>query len=226
MMRKIFKRIISFFLIPLTRWYLRKERQYAYRDVRVTVFQGVFHPGLFYSTKFLIDYVLTQPLKDKSLLELGCGTGLLSIIATQNGAAVTATDLSYRAIENITFNAKKNRVAIEIIYSDMFDRIERKPFDWIVINPPYYARSVKTEEELAWHCGEEFEYFKRLFSTLKDYTHSTTQVIMVLTLGCELDKIVEIAKSHQFRFELIREMNVLFDGKDFLYRIKPINSVE
>jgi release factor glutamine methyltransferase len=225
-MRKIFKRIISFFLIPLTRWYLRKERQYAYRDVRVTVFQGVFHPGLFYSTKFLIDYVLSQPLKDKSLLELGCGTGLLSIIATQNGAIVTATDLSQRAIDNTTFNAKQNQAPIEIIYSDLFDRIERKPFDWIVINPPYYARSVKTEEELAWHCGEEFEYFKKLFSTLKDYMHSTTQVIMVLTLGCELNKIFEIAKSYQFRFELLQEKNVLFDGKDFLYRIRPISSFE
>jgi release factor glutamine methyltransferase len=225
-MRKIFKRIISFFLIPLTRWYLLKERQYSYRDVRVTVFQGVFHPGLFYSTKFLIDYLQTQSIKNKALLELGCGTGLLSIIAAQNGAVVTATDLSPRAIENITFNAKQNRVRIEIIHSDLFDRIGLKPFDWIVINPPYYARSIETEEELAWHCGEEFEYFKKLFSTLKNYMHSTTRVIMVLTLGCELDKIVEIAKTHQFRFELLQEKNVLFDGKDFLYGIKPINSVE
>jgi release factor glutamine methyltransferase len=225
-MRKIFKRIISFLLVPLTRWYLRKERQYVYHDVRVKVFQGVFHPGLFYSTKFLIDYILTQPLKDKSLLELGCGTGLLSIITTQHGAAVTATDLSHRAIENITVNEKQNQVSIEIIYSDLFDRIERKPFDWIVINPPYYARSVKTEEELAWHCGEEFEYFKKLFSTLKDYMHSDTQVIMVLTLGCELDKIVEIAKNHRFQFDLLQEKNVLFDGKDFLFQIRSINSVE
>ena len=113
-MRKIFKRIISFFLIPLTRWYLRKERQYVYHDVRVTIFQGVFHPGLFYSTKFLIDFLLTQSIGGKSIVELGCGTGLLSIIAARNGAAVTAIDLSQRAIENITFNAKQNQVQIKI----------------------------------------------------------------------------------------------------------------
>ncbi len=225
-MRKIFKRIISFFLVPLTRWYLRKERHYAYRDVRVTVFHGVFHPGLFYSTKFLIDYVLTQPITGESLLELGCGTGLLSIICAKNGALVTATDLSQQAIENITFNAKQNRVQIEIIHSDLFDHIGQKSFDWIVINPPYYARSIKTEEELAWHCGEEFEYFKKLFLTLKNYMHSKTQVIMVLTLGCELDRIFEISKNHRFQLELLQEKNVLFDGKDFLYRVRPINSIE
>jgi release factor glutamine methyltransferase len=225
-MRKFFKQIISLFLVPLTRWYLRKDRQYLYRDIGVTVFRGVFHPGLFYSTKFLIDYILTQPIKDKSLLELGCGTGLLSIIAARNGARVTSTDLSQRAIENVTFNAKQNQVSISIIHSDLFDRIELKSFDWIVINPPYYARRVKTEEELAWHCGEEFDYFKKLFSTLRNYIHPTTQVIMVLTLGCELDKIFEIAKNHQFQFELLEEKNVLFDGKDFLYQIRSIRVVE
>ena len=226
MMRKIFKRIISFFLVPLTRWYLRKERQYTCRNIRVIVFQGVFHPGLFYSTKFLIDYILTQPLKNKSLLELGCGTGLLSVIAKQNGAIVTATDLSEKAIENVTLNAKRNQVEIEIIHSDLFDRVDQRPFDWIVINPPYYARKIKTEAELAWHCGEEFEYFEKLFWSLRNYMHSTTRAIMVLTLGCDLDKIVEIARKRNFRFELLQEKNVLFDGKDFLYQLRWINSTE
>lgn len=225
-MRKVFKRIISFFLVPLTRWYLRKERHYTYRDTRVIVFQGVFHPGLFYSTKFLIDYILTQPLKNKSLLELGCGTGLLSIIAKQHGAVVTATDLGEKAIENVTLNAKQNQVEMEIIHSDLFDHVNQRPFDWIVINPPYYARKIKTEAELAWHCGEEFEYFEKLFSSLRNYMHLTTRVIMVLTLGCDLDKIVEVARKHSFRFELLQEKNVLFDGKDFLYQLRWINLTE
>ena len=225
-MRKKFKQLISFFLVPLTRWYLRKERHYSYLGVTVKVFSGVFHPGLFYSTKFLIDFLLTQNIRNKSFLELGCGTGLLSIISTRNGAVVTASDLSQQAIENVTSNAKQNQVKISIIHSDLFDHIERKPFDWIIINPPYYARSPKNEAELAWHCGKEFEYFKKLFSTLGSYTHANSQVIMVLTLGCELDKIFELAKINQFSFELLQEKNVLFDGKDFLYRIKPVNSSE
>lgn len=225
-MRKIFKRIISFFLVPLTRWYLRKERKYSYLGVPVKVFSGVFHPGLFYSTKFLIDFLLTQNIRNKSLLELGCGTGLLSIISANKGAFVTASDLSHQAIANVTLNALQNQVKITIIHSDLFDRIERKPFDWIVINPPYYARSPKNEAELAWHCGEEFDYFKKLFSTLANYIHANSQVIMVLTLGCARDKIFEIAKIYQFSFELIQEKNVLFDGKDFLYRIRPVNSSE
>ncbi|MFM9840630.1 MAG: methyltransferase [Cyclobacteriaceae bacterium] len=219
-MRKLFKQLISFFLIPLTRWYLRKERNYTYHHTTVTILPGVFHPGLFYSTKFLIDFLLTQPIRNKSLLELGCGTGLISIISAKEGAIVTASDISEQAIENVTANAKLNQLSITITLSDVFDLIEQKQFDWIIINPPYYARTPKNEAEHAWHCGENFEYFHKLFRSLTNYIHPTSQVIMVLTQGCELEKIFEVAVQYGFQFELLMERNVLFDGKDFLYRIK------
>ena len=220
-MRKYLKLFFSKFLIPLVRWYLRKERKYTYHGTTVTVLPGVFHPGLFYSTKFLVDYLDNQPLMGKSLLELGCGTGLISIIAAKAGSEVTATDLSSKAIENIKLNVRQQGVSIHIIQSNLFESIERKKFDWIVINPPYYARTPESEEELAWYAGEDFEYFHRLFSSLRDYMHDTTQVIMVLTKGSEISRISTIGAENGFEFELLKEKDVFFDEKDFLYRIKP-----
>src|SRR5215475_4196780 len=111
-MRKFFKRWASFFLVPATKWYLRKQRTYSYKDIPVTVFSGVFHPGFFYSTKFLIDFLSDQPLKNKTLLELGCGTALISIFAAKNGAIVTASDVSQKAIDNAALNVKANQAAI------------------------------------------------------------------------------------------------------------------
>ncbi len=67
----LFKRVVSFFLVPATRWYLRKPRGYTYNGVDIVVQPGVFHPGLFYSTKFLLEFLREQPLAGKSLLELG-----------------------------------------------------------------------------------------------------------------------------------------------------------
>lgn len=220
-MRKFLKHFTSRFLIPLVRWYLRKERKYTYHGTTVTVLPGVFHPGLFYSTKFIVDYLKDQPTKGASLLELGCGTGLISIIAAKAGSEVTATDLSSKAIENIKLNTRQQGVSIHIIQSNLFESIEKKTFDWIVINPPYYARTPANEEEIAWYAGEDFDYFHRLFASLLDYMHDTTQVIMVLTKGSDISRISTIGSKNGFEFELLKEKDVFFDEKDFLYRIKP-----
>ena len=222
-MRKFLKRCIALILIPATQWYLRKERTYTYQNVAVKVFPGVFHPGLFYSTKFLIDFLITQPIREKSLLELGCGTGLISIVCAKHGALVTASDVSQAALKNASANVSSNQVSVDVIQSDVFDNLGEKTFDWIIINPPYYAKSPSNESELAWHCGENFEYFQKLFKSLGQHIHTGTNTIMVLTLGCELEKIFDIALKNGFQFELIDERNVLFDGKDFLYRIKSLN---
>ena len=222
-MRKAIKHFTSLFLVPLTQWYLKKERKYTYRGTTVTVLPGVFHPGLFYSTKFLIEYLQDQPIESQSMLELGCGTGLISIIAAKSGAEVTAIDLSRKAVENVKLNTLTNSVKIRIIHSDLFDSIERKTFDWIVINPPYYAGTPSNEEELAWYAGENFNYFRKLFKSLGDYVHETTEIIMVLTKGSEVTKISAIGKENGFDFELVKEKKVFFDEKDFLYRIVRLN---
>jgi release factor glutamine methyltransferase len=219
-MRSRLKQIGSHVLIPLIRWYLRKERKYQYKGTRVFVQPGVFHPGLFHSTKFLIDYLGEHSLANQSFLELGCGTGLVSIIAAKHGAQVYASDLSMSAVKNVTRNASLNGVFITPIHSDLFDNIDRRVFDWIVINPPYYPRAPMNESELAWFCGQNFEYYQRLFASIKDYMHAATKVIMATTLGSELEKIISIGKDQQLEFELVKEKKVFFDGKDFLYRIK------
>lgn len=220
-MRKIFKRVASFFLVPITRWYLRKERKFIYNGINVNVFPGVFHPGLFHSTKFILSYLEGKRLEGKSLLELGCGTGLISVFAAKAGANVTASDLSLKALENSKHNARMNGVFVKLIYSDLFDSIDSTRFDWIVINPPYYARTPENEQDLAWYCGENFEYFRKLFASLKDYTHDSSEVIMVLTKGTDLEAIEKIARENDVRMEMLKENSVLFDEKDFLFRLFP-----
>lgn len=220
-MRKVLKRMLTPVLVPLTRWYLRKERKYTYEDITIRVSPGVFHPGLFHSTTFLLKFLSTQDLQDKTLLELGCGTGLISIAASKAHAIVTASDLSRKAAENCRRNLQYNNAVATVIHSDLFDNLAGKTFDWIIINPPYYAQKPEKDEDLAWYCGVDFEYFRKLFRQLPDHLHASSKVIMVLTKGCDREKIFSIAEASGFRFTEIQQHKVFFDETDFLYCITP-----
>jgi release factor glutamine methyltransferase len=188
----------------------------------VRVHPGVFHPGLFSSTHYLMSFLAHHDLKAKTLLELGCGTGLISIWAAFQGAKVTATDLSGIAVANTKANVQSTGAHVQVIQSDMFDRLDSASFDWIVLNPPYYPRAVRNERDLAWHCGEKLEYFEKLFASLSHHIHDQSQVIMILTKeGCDVAGIFRMAHEFKFYLELISERKSFLDERDYLFKVMP-----
>lgn len=222
-MRKLLKHAAAVILVPLTRWYLRKKRTYKYGEAVVTVLPGVFHPGLFSSTRLILGYLENKIQAGDTVLEIGSGTGLISVIAAKAGARVTALDISIKAVENTKANARTNQVEIEAVHSDLFQHLKKDVFRWIIINPPYYTGDPKSESDFAWYCGENFEYFKNLFSGLPNVSDSKTFIIMALTKGCDLEQIFAIGKRMGFSFALLREKKVVFDGKDMLYKLNYTN---
>ncbi|MES1181663.1 MAG: methyltransferase, partial [Flavobacterium sp.] len=132
--KSILKRILHRTYKPVVEAWIDTERSFRYKQVHLKVFPGVFHPGLFYSTKLLLRYLEKFDLRDKTVLELGAGSGLLSIVAAGKKAKVTASDISQAALKNVALNSKMNHVEIELIGSDLFDRIPKQVFDFILIN--------------------------------------------------------------------------------------------
>jgi release factor glutamine methyltransferase len=95
----ILKHIIARTYKPLLSKYLSRIRNYSYGDIQLQIAPQVFHPGFFSSTRLLLNYISALPLKGKKFLELGAGSGLISIYAAKNKAHVTATDINPVAIE-------------------------------------------------------------------------------------------------------------------------------
>jgi release factor glutamine methyltransferase len=204
---------------PLLRKYLSKKRRYRYKNIRLQVPSSVFHPGFFFSTHLLLDQIQAWPLKNKKLLEPGAGSGLISIYAAQKGAMVTATDINPVAVECLRENSRENNVQIDILRSDLFDEIPSQLFDIIVINPPYYKKDPESYSDYAWNCGSNGEYFTKLFTQLRGYTHSETKILMVLCDGCDMEMIKEMAFQNGYRMDLVFSKKNMIE-KNFIYSIE------
>ena len=217
--KSILKSLAFRILYPTSEKYLSKERSYNYKGTNVAVFPGVFHPGFFYSTKLLLKYFEDIDLRKKYILELGAGTGLISIFTANKGGYVTASDISLTAVYNIEKNVKMTNANVEIVHSDLFDDIPPRRYDYIIINPPYYKKSPTSEKEFAWFGGDDFQYFRKLFSQLGNNSYENTKVIMVLSDEADLDMIKSIASEFNFILkELVHkktwgENHFIFDVK-------------
>ena len=180
----------------------------------------MFHPGLFISTGVLLNYLKQQDLSGLRVLELGAGSGFLSVYASKQGAQVTATDISNQAVAGIRKNASDNDVSIEVIQSDLFEHIPRQEFDLVLINPPYYPREPKNESEHAWYCGTEHEYFQRLFAQLSERIEQLHEVVMILSEDCRLDTIQSMAEKAGLQMERFHSVRKWAERND-LFHIRP-----
>lgn len=223
-MKSFLKKLLFPVLKSVYNIYSSKERSYSYKGINVRVMPGVFHPGLFFSTKLLIEYISKYDLNDKNVLELGAGSGLISVYCAKLKANVTASDINPIAVENINQNSKLNSVIIKVIESDLFDRIETKEFDYIIINPPYFPKNPNNDEEFAWFCGNDFQYFKKLFNQMGNYVNNDSKIIMVLSEDCDIEMIKKIGKQSLFIFTKCYEQKI-WGEMNYIFEISKSNIV-
>ena len=199
-------------------YYYKKPRPYSYKGITTIVHPDVFPPHLTLSTKILLDFISEIELTQKTFLELGCGSGIISLYASQKGAKVTASDINKTALEYLAKASEKNELPVNCLYSNLFENIPEKPFDYIIINPPYYPKSPESIKQQAWFCGEDFEYFKSLFKQLPFYLSEKNTTYMILSEDCELEKIKSIASENNITMELIFDTKKMAE-KNFIFSI-------
>lgn len=94
-----------------------------------------FGTGHHQTTRMMLEKILDLDVNQKNILDMGCGTGVLSILAAMKGAGnITAIDIDKWAIENTIENAQKNQInKIEVIQGGK-DIIADRKFDIILAN--------------------------------------------------------------------------------------------
>ncbi len=148
--------------------------------------QGAFGTGLHETTKDLLNIILTKiDLTDKKVLDIGTGSGILSIASAIIGASkVTALDIR-DVKDEVNLNASLNGIYnIETLIGNALNReitINDK-FDWIYINIG----------------GEETELFMEF---IKDHLMNNGKILVSGLVEWSFDKVKSIVESHGFKLE-------------------------
>ena len=85
-------------------------------------------------------------------MEMGCGSGIISMHLAKTGCLVTAADVDPEAVRNSEENSRANGLKVRTLLSDLFSAVEGE-FELIVFNPPYLRGSVREQEDLCWAGG-------------------------------------------------------------------------
>ncbi len=131
-------------------------------------------------------FLIQDDITGKRVVDLGCGTGVLSIGAALLGASVTAVDIDPAALATARENAGK--LDIEWVCSDVADFKGR--FDTVIMNPPFGAQRR--------HADRPFvEAAVRLAPIVYSFHQSSTRTF-INQLGRALNQKVSVVATFSF----------------------------
>lgn len=166
----------------------------------------------------LLKYLFS--VRGKSVLDLGCGSGLFAIAAAKLGAReVWATDISPAAVECTRRNAERNQVELRAKVGDLYDPVDGRLFDLIVSNPP--QTPVPPGAQGAKVAGPDgLRYLEPLVRSAPDHLEAGGQ-LLTFVLSLADTRRFETLLSEHFRFRNLppeprpftwEEMNELHPG--------------
>ena len=155
-----------------------------------------------------------KPLKNISILDIGCGGGLLSEPMSRMGAKVVGIDASKKNINVAKYHAKRNKLKIDYICSYPENLKKNKRFD-VILN----MEIVEHVEDLKLFIKETSKLLKKdglmfvatLNKTLKSYVFAIVgaeYILRWLPIGThdwekfvEPEKLIKLGKENRLKLE-------------------------
>lgn len=94
-----------------------------------------FGTGHHATTHMMLQFILKDQWKDLSVLDMGCGTGVLAILAEMKGAQpIDAIDIDNWCYQNTLENVERNNAENINVYEGTAELLQGKSYDRIIAN--------------------------------------------------------------------------------------------
>jgi len=156
---------------------------------RLIVPPGVLDPVLFRSGAWFARRVAARVRPGERVLDLGTGTGVVSVLARAAGAEAVAVDIDPRACRA----AMENGVP-DVRLGDLYEPVRGERFDHVCMNPPYWrGPNVPLPFVRAMLGGGDLQIVRRFLAGASDALSPNGRAWMVLSDNAR--KANEIAAS-------------------------------
>jgi len=184
------------------------------------------HPKIFKSGKIFSDYLMTLDLRDKKVLDMGTGSGILALIAAAQGAEVTATDLNPTAVQCASENVRRNGFdsQIEVLEGDLFAPITERDYDVILFNPPYLDKRFNRGYDLALYGGKELSLVRKFASQASSYLNPNGYLLLITSTDSPIGIFLRIFEECNYQLSLLYTKKTFFEEFS-IYRC-TVRSVE
>ena len=147
----------------------------------------------------------------KNILDVGTGTGLIALMLAQRSKAhITAIEIEEKAAKEAAENVKAspwgNRIRVEHVSFQHFNRENPKMFDLIVSNPPFFSNAFKTasnERNLARHNDKLL--LSELISGAAWLLNKAGKIALILPIS-ELNVLKELTLQNRFYLQRLTEI--------------------
>ena len=153
-------------------------------------------------------------LEGKHVLDMGCGSGVVSIFAASKGAICFAVDVNPMGAKAAMQNALRNGLSrnVEALESNLFQKMDpEKKFDIMFFNPPYFKGIPKNNFEHAFKGGDNYEVIRTFIIDSKKFLNPEGEIYFITSSDMDIKLLEGMFTANGFEFILSKKIEKLLE---------------